>query len=386
MEGKEATVGTTEAIVDIDEVVTQAWKSKGIATTRREVEEKLAAARRAALGRFKREGRYAVAWGWTTRKTLQTPVGDLGPIRIPRMRVDGREVRLMPRQVRRIASLDRLVAEATIGGIAQRRMGRWLRHSSAQSMSAATVGRIVLGMSEEVRACRERALSADAFEAVAVDGVYGRYRGRGEAALVVAMGVRWDGSFDVVDWEAAESESGEVLERLLTRVWERGLTGVRLVVGDGAAAVRSAQELVYPQAAFQLCLWHFARTLRSHVSPSERRRFSRDFWEVYNALDRAELGARVRRFKRLWRRRAPEAIAQFEARTAETIGFMMFPQRWRHRVRTVNLAEGFFRNFRRFFNRFPGFQDEEHLSRAMGLYLLGAAPERRQPRRLRHVA
>lgn len=377
---------TTEEIIDLDRVVMQAWKSKGIGATRQEVERRLKAARRAFLQRSREEGHQAYAWGYAGRKSLQTPVGDLGPIRIPRMRVDGKEVRLIPKQVRRIESLDRLAGEATILGISQRRVGRWLLHSSGESMSAATVGRIVLDLSDEVEAQRRRALHPREFEALAVDGVYGKYRGRGDAVLVVAMGVRWDGSFDALDWEAAESESGEVLERLFGRLYDRGLIKPSLLVGDGAGAVRSAKEMVYPAAEFQLCLWHWSRTLKGHVSPSERIRFSRDFWEVYNALDRAELGVRVRRFKRYWRRRAPEAVRLFEARYPETVGFMMFPERWRHRVRTVNLAEGFFKNFRRFFNRFPGFKDEEHLSRAMGLYLLGAKPERWRPRKVRLVA
>lgn len=42
----------------------------------------------------------------------------------------------------------------------------------------------------------------------------------------------------------------------------------------------------------------------------------------------------------------------------------------------MNLAENFFRNFRRLFNRFPGFKDPDHMIRAMGLYQLGAKPER----------
>lgn len=379
-------MGTSEGIVDIDAVVMQAWKSKGIEAVRQEVFRKLVEAQGRLIHKLQQAGRHALRWGYATRKTLQTPFGDLGPIRIPRIRVDGREVRLIPKQVRRIESLDRMAGEATILGISQRRVGTWLRHSSGQSMSAATVGRVILDLSEEVEAQRHRRLCPHQYEALAVDGVYGKYRGGGDAVLVVAMGVRWDGSFEALDWEAAGAESGEVLERLLTRLWDRGLEETSLLVGDGAGAVESAKDVVYPDAEFQLCLWHWARTLKRHVCPADRIRFSRDFWEVYNGLDRREVGKRARRFKRRWKRRAPAAVEAFEERYRDTVGFLMFPERWRHRVRTVNLAEGFFKNFRRFFNRFPGFKDEEHLARVMGLYLLGAKPERWRPRQLQLVA
>jgi hypothetical protein len=47
-------------------------------------------------------------------------------------------------------------------------------------------------------------------------------------------------------------------------------------------------------------------------------------------------------------------------------------QTWSYRLKTTNLAEGFFRNLRRFLGRFPGFLSPEHWDRALGLYLLGA--------------
>jgi len=61
----------------------------------------------------------------------------------------------------------------------------------------------------------------------------------------------------------------------------------------------------------------------------------------------------------------------FEKHFPLTINYYSFPQRWRHRVRTTNLAESFFRNLWRFMGRFPGFEDEEHSSRVIGTYLLG---------------
>lgn len=376
----------TSHIVDFDAVVMQAWKTKGIQATRAEVEARLRSARSGLLARLRAAGRKAYAWGYALRKTLLTPVGDLGPIRIPRIRVDGREVRLIPRHVRRIRGLDVLAAEATIAGISQRRMSGWLLRVNGERLSAATVGRIVQQLGEEVDAQRLKPLARSEYPAIAVDGIYGRYRGASQALLAVAIGVRYDGSFDVLDWEAGQSESAELLEALLDRLYRRGATSPQLLVGDGAGALQAAKEVVYPQAAFQLCLWHLGRTLRSGLPLTVQRRFSRDFWEVYNGLDRREVRSRARRFIRRYERTAPQNIERFRARFEQTLGYLQFPISWRHRVRTVNLAEGFFRNFRRFFNRYPGFNDEAHLSRSLGLYLLRAKPERWRPHRMIRVA
>lgn len=377
---------TTEKIIDIGEVVMQAWKEKGIEATRREVEERLVRDREAWLARYRSEGRKAYAWGFVTRKVMMTPAGDLGPIRIPRLRVGGREMRLIPRYERRIRPLDAMTAEATIGGISQRRMSSWLQRVNGQRLSAATVGRIVQSLAVEVERRRSEPLDREEWAAVAVDGIYGKYRRRGDAVLVVAVGVRWNGSFEVLDWQAGETESAERLERLLNRLYQRGLTHIDLIIGDGAGALQAAKGVVYPNADFQLCLWHLGRILKSRLSLGDQAKFRRDFWEVYNGLDRPEVRRRARRFRKRWSRVTPKSIGLFDERFEHTLGYLKFPAEWRHRVRTVNLAEGFFRNFRRFFNRFPGFHDEAHLTRTMGLYLLGAQPLSWRSWRTRRVA
>jgi transposase-like protein len=368
-------VETTAVIVDVSVVSRQAWIGKGIPAIRQEIEEQLIQARTRQLEIERAAGRHAVAWGYHVRKTWGTPWGDLGPIRIPRLRVEEREVRLFPRQMRRIESLDRMAAEATIGGVSQRRIDGLLWGATGQSMSAATVGRVLAGLGGAVGELKGAPLSPGKYCALALDAVWCRYRGRGQAALAAAVGVRRDGVFDVLDWEAGESESGRLYEGLLTRLWERGLRGVELVVGDGAGGIESGRQMVYPEAEFQLCLWHLWRTLKGQIGWAEQRAFSRDFWEVYNGLSRSEVRARMQSFRRVWGAREPQMLEAFDGERERTLGFLRFPAQWRHRVRTVNLAEGFFRNLRRFLSRWPGFLDEAHLSHVIGLYLLGTRPQ-----------
>lgn len=364
----------------------QAWRDKGIGAWRAEVERQLLAARAELARRLRAEGRPVYCWGFAVRQSLLTPVGDLGPLRVPRLRCAGQEIRLLPRQVRRLGAVDELVTTAAVGGLSQRRVGVWVQQAQGARLSAATVGHLVGRLGEVVERQRYRSLAPTEYVALAVDGIWGRYRGAGEAVLLTAVGVRPDGSFDVVDWEPGEQESATVAERLLTRLYQRGLTHLELLVADGAGGIRAAQELVYRQTPFQLCLWHWGRIVQGHVPLAARPEFRRDYWEVYNGLDDEEVATRALAFRHRWRHRASEAVRQFQERWPETLGFLRFPVAWRHRVRTVNLAEGFFRHFRRFFNRFPGFQDEAHLARSLGLYLLATRPERWRPRRWQLVA
>ena len=71
-------MGTTEEIVDLDGVVMQAWRTKGIAATRAEVESRLLAAREERVGQLRAAGQKAYCWGYAERKSLLTPVRPAG--------------------------------------------------------------------------------------------------------------------------------------------------------------------------------------------------------------------------------------------------------------------------------------------------------------------
>ena len=71
-------MGTTDTIVDLDGLVMQAWKEKGIEATRQKVEARLIEERQRRLARYRQEGKKTYAWGYLPRKSLLTPVGDVG--------------------------------------------------------------------------------------------------------------------------------------------------------------------------------------------------------------------------------------------------------------------------------------------------------------------
>jgi len=370
-----------EHIIDLDAVVKQAWHSKGKEAMRREVEERLCQARGELLQRLRDEGRKAYRWGFVTRKSLLTFWGELGPIRIPRLRSDGREIRIIPNPA--WAGFDWHTFHEVAGGLSQRKTCRNLFWRWQVHLSTPTIGTLVKNLGEEVLLRRYSSITPDEYVGLAVDGIWGHYRRGEKAVLLTAIGVRHDGSFSPLDWEAGHGESLELATRLFNRLWHRGLTQVGLIVSDGAEGLHQARQMVYPEAAGQLCLWHWERTLLGRVDIVHRERFNRDYWEVYGGLDLHEVCARAADFKARWRRIAPQAIADFAGRFRQTVAFLKYPPRWRHRLRTVNLAEGFFKNFRRFLSRYPGLLDEEHFCRCLGIYLLSAAPERWCPRRLR---
>ncbi len=65
-------------------------------------------------------------------------------------------------------------------------------------------------------------------------------------------------------------------------------------------------------------------------------------------------------------------VEKFQAELPRVLAYLRFPRPWRHRLRTSNLAEGFFRHLRRYLSRFPGCRDDSHSEQILGCYLLAA--------------
>ena len=242
------------------------------------------------------------------------------------------------------------------------------------------IGAVLDQAQAQIQARHQQPLLAGAYRALVVDGIYLRYRRRVSRAarkgvLLVAVGVREGGGFDVLDWRGAAAETTEDYEALLTRLWQRGLEAVELIVSDGAEAIVSAAAIVYPGAAHQLCLAHWFRNLEA-LTPrfpwDQRRRFRREFWWVWEAENEHQVRHWARRFCARWRWAAPQMVEKFQQEFQRVLAFLAFPVPWRHRLRTTNLGEGWFKHLRRYLSRFPGCRDAAHSEQVLGCFLLAA--------------
>ena len=373
--------------VALSSLVGQAWQQlQGMVLeeVRKKVEELAEAARETRLGRGRhaRGGGALRRWGYRVRKLLLTPWGLLAGLRLPRLRdvEKNQEVAFLSSE-RAESRLAEMLLASTLGGMSYRKVVRWARQHLGMVISTAWVGRVVEAAAERMERRRQERFSARQFEALVVDAVWVHYR-RGprrrarSGALLVAIGVEWGGAFRVLDWQVAEAEDTEAYLALLGRLYERGLEEVPLVVADGCGSVRAAAQVVYPQAQLQPCLRHWLQNLESLLhqrSWLHRRRLRRDFWWIYEAESVEQAERWALHFLRRWARSEPAFVQQFWQGFEASITFLKAGLRtWSYRLKTTNLAEGFFRNLRRFLGRFPGFVSPQHSERALGLYLLGA--------------
>lgn len=67
-------------------------------------------------------------------------------------------------------------------------------------------------------------------------------------AILVALGIDWQGRRQVLAVECANRDSQSSWREFLLQLKERGLTGVRLVVSDDHPGLKAAIQEVLPEA------------------------------------------------------------------------------------------------------------------------------------------
>jgi transposase-like protein len=377
-------VNTKVKLTDVFNQVWEELRGEFLQTIRDGIESLLDKARDNIVNRpcYARGAEGVYRSGWRTRKVFDTRIGNLGPIRIPRLRGPEGEISILEGGDRRCDELADALAFAAIGGLPYRKTVKLAQSLFRGSLSSSTVGRFINSIAAKLEARKRSAISDREFVGLVADGVYLQERGvKGKSAILIAIGVRRDGSFMVLDWEAARAESELAYETLFQRLSDRGLREPMIVVGDDCNALWAAVDTVFPFASKQACIYHLWCELRAACYKAgcgwtQVRRFQREYWRIFDADSVKAASILLERFEKKWRPGLPGVFDRIDRLKPKLFAFFAFPEQWRHRLRTTNLAEGFFRNFRRFLSRFPGVTDLDHASRVIALYLIGAETAR----------
>jgi hypothetical protein len=84
-------------------------------------------------------------------------------------------------------------------------------------------------------------------------------------AVLVAIGIDWDGRRQVLGVELANRETRSSWRDFLMGLRERGLHGVEFIVADDHAGLKAAICEVLPAGAYQRCYVHFLRNALDYV-------------------------------------------------------------------------------------------------------------------------
>ncbi|MCC3773069.1 IS256 family transposase [Streptomyces sp. UNOC14_S4] len=218
---------------------------------------------------------------------------------------------------------------------------------SAAGLSPATVTRLTQQWQADHTAFCDRDLSGADYVYVWADGIHLKIRlDQARAAVLVLMGVRADGTKELIAMTDGYRESSESWAGLLRDCARRGMRAPVLAVGDGALGFWKALGEVFPETRHQRCWVHKTANVIDSLPKSAQPAAKKAVQDIYNAEDREHAAEAVRVFARQYGAKFPRAVKKITDDEAELLAFYDFPaEHWIH-LRTTNPIESTFATVR----------------------------------------
>lgn len=218
---------------------------------------------------------------------------------------------------------------------------------SAAGLSASAITRLTTDWQDEQRAFASRDLSGVDYVYLWVDGVHFTVR-LDEARLctLVMVGVRGDGSKELVAVADGHRESTESWADLLRDCRRRGMRAPVLAVGDGALGFWAALREVFPATREQRCWVHKAANVINCLPKSAQPAARRALAEIRDAEDRGHAEVAIGQFRELFGAKYPKAVVKIVDDAEALLAFYDFPaEHWIH-LKTTNPIESTFSTVR----------------------------------------
>ena len=285
------------------------------------------------------EGRLSYRSGYYSR-SLVTRVGKL-ELRVPQDRNGRFSTEIFERYQRSEKALVAALTQMYIQGVSTRKVKAISEELCGHSFSASAISEINKKLDSELGRFARRELENE-YPYLIVDARYEKLRENGvirSRAVLVAIGIDWEGRRQVLGVEMANRESATSWREFLLGLKRRGLRGVVFAVSDDHAGLKRAIMEVLPEAYWQRCYVHFLRNALDYLP----RKVADDclielrwLYDRRNAEEaRRDLGAWLLR----WQEKYQKLCAWVEENIEETLTFYRLPREHHKHLQSTNMLE-----------------------------------------------
>lgn len=274
------------------------------------------------------------------RRRLVTRVGTL-ELRVPQDREGLFTTEVFSRYQRSEKALLLALAEMYIQGVSTRKVRAVTEELCGHAFSASAVSEVTKTLDEELARFMSRPLGEE-YPYLILDARYERVREAGvirSRAVLIAIGIDWEGRRQVLAVELANRESASSWQEFLVKLKERGLHGVHLVVTDQHEGLKQAIAKVLPTALWQRCYVHFLRNALDHLPRSADRSCLQELRWLYDRHDATEARHDLGKWLERWQARHPKLCRWVEENIEETFTFYRLPRSHHKHLKSTNLLE-----------------------------------------------
>ena len=317
------------------------------------------------------------------KKTVVTDTSRL-ELDVPRDRQSSFDPQLIAKYQRRFPGFDEKIISMYARGMSVREIVGHLRDLYGVDVSPDLISTVTDAILDEVAAWQARPLEP-VYPLVFFDAIRVKIRDEGlvsNKAIHVALGVRADGTKEVLGLWLEQNEGAKFWLRVMNEMKNRGVGDILIAVVDGLKGFPEAITAVFPDATVQTCIVHLLRQSLAFVSYKDRKAVAAALKTVYRATDAGSGETALTAFEAgFWGQKYPAISQSWRRAWPEVIPFYAFHPDVRRLIYTTNAIESLNSKLRRAIRARGHFPTDEAAMKLLFLVLNRSEKEWTMPAR-----
>lgn len=309
-------------------------------------------------------------------KTLDTRLGAI-TFQVPQTRGVEFYPSALEKGIRSERALKVAIAEMYVQGVSTRKVTEVMQQLCGLDVSSTQVSRATQSLDEELKAWRQRAIGEIPY--LVLDARYEKVRHGGSVvscAVLIAVGITPQGHRSLLGVSVSLSEAEVHWRDFIASLQDRGMHGVRLIVSDNHAGLKSAREARLSGVPWQRCQFHLQQNAGHYVPRVDMRtKVASDLRAIFNSPDRAEAERHLLMTVKKYEKTAPKLAAWISQNVPEGLAIFTFPETHRRRLRTSNMLERLNKEIKRRTRVATLFPNEASLLRLVSAVLMEISEE-----------
>jgi len=277
--------------------------------------------------------------GHTTKK-IKTTEGAM-QISVPRDREASFSPLLVPKRKSMVEGIENVIVSLYAKGMSVSDIEEQINDVYDIAVSSSTISRITDRIIQDVTRWQNRPLDP-VYAVVWMDGIVFKVKEDSriiDKTIYIAIGLNIEGRKEVLGMWLGKNESASFWLTVLTDLKVRGVKDILITATDNLKGFTDAIRSVFPQATKQICVVHQIRNSCKYVGWKERKPFSADMKEIYNAPNREAAALKLDELESKWGAKYGYAIKSWRANWNELTAFLDFPLEIRKIIYTTNVIE-----------------------------------------------
>lgn len=313
-------------------------------------------------------------------KTIQTEHGE-STISVPRDRQGDFEPVIVPKHQSRGLSIERLVLSLYSKGMSVSDIESEMQEIYGISLSTSAISIITNKITQVAQEWQNRPLES-CYLIVWMDGIVFKVRENGKVVnktVYLCVGLNREGLKEVLGMWVGKSESASFWMGVLTDLKSRGVEDILITVTDNLNGFTDTIKAVFPDSTTQICVVHQIRNSCRYVVWKEKKEFTSDLKEIYNATNKEMASAQLDIFEQKWGSKYPYAIRSWRNNWDELTSFFDFPLDIRRIIYTTNLIENLNGKIRKYTKNKLSFPNDDALKKSVYLSIAEIEKKWTQP-------